>query len=419
MSIVVIGVNHRTGPVELLEKVMISEASMPKALHSLIVRDDIREAVVLSTCNRTEVYAVAERFHGAYSDIRDFLCESSGLPVDQITPHLYSQHDDEAIVHLFEVASGIDSAVLGETEIVGQVRGAWERAMGEGTARNTLNLLFRYALEVGKRARTETAISRSTASVSHAAVEMAEEILGSLDQCNVLVVGAGEMGEGVATALARAGASTVTVINRTASRGEALAEKVGAQVSSFDSLESELRRADVVVACTGAGGVVIDAEMVQRARDGVASPLLIVDIALPRDVDAHVAALDGVTLRDLDDLSEWAKRGIETRANEVGQVRDIITEEVDRFALDQAQRQAAPLVAQLREVVDGIRVAEMERYGTRLADMNDEHRELVEAITRGIVAKLLHNPSVRLREAAGTPQGERLSAAVRDLFHLD
>jgi glutamyl-tRNA reductase len=159
--------------------------------------------------------------------------------------------------------------------------------------------------------------------------------------------------------------------------------------------------------------------MVQRARDGVASPLLIVDIALPRDVDAHVAALDGVTLRDLDDLSEWAKRGIETRANEVGQVRDIITEEVDRFALDQAQRQAAPLVAQLREVVDGIRVAEMERYGTRLADMNDEHRELVEAITRGIVAKLLHNPSVRLREAAGTPQGERLSAAVRDLFHLD
>ncbi|MEY3805427.1 MAG: glutamyl-tRNA reductase [Actinomycetota bacterium] len=419
MSIVVIGVNHRTGPVELLEKVMISEASMPKALHSLIVRDDIREAVVLSTCNRTEVYAVAERFHGAYSDIRDFLCESSGLPVDQITPHLYSQHDDEAIVHLFEVASGIDSAVLGETEIVGQVRGAWERAMGEGTARNTLNLLFRYALEVGKRARTETAISRSTASVSHAAVEMAEEILGSLDQCNVLVVGAGEMGEGVATALARAGASTVTVINRTASRGEALAEKVGAQVSSFDSLESELGRADVVVACTGAGGVVIDAEMVQRARDGVASPLLIVDIALPRDVDAHVAALDGVTLRDLDDLSEWAKRGIETRANEVGQVRDIITEEVDRFALDQAQRQAAPLVAQLREVVDGIRVAEMERYGTRLADMSDEHRELVEAITRGIVAKLLHNPSVRLREAAGTPQGERLSAAVRDLFHLD
>lgn len=419
MSIVVIGVNHRTGPVELLEKVMISDSAMPKALHSLIVRDDIREAVVLSTCNRTEVYAVAERFHGAYSDIRDFLCESSGLPADEITPHLYSQHDDEAIIHLFEVASGLDSAVLGETEIVGQVRGAWEKAMGEGASRNTLNLLFRYALEVGKRARTETGISRSTASVSHAAVEMAEEILETLDHCKVLVIGAGEMGEGVATALARAGASSVTVINRTASRGEALAEKVGAHVANFDHLEDELRVADVVVACTGAGGTVVDVEMVQRARQGISSPLLIVDIALPRDVESAVASLDNVTLRDLDDLSQWAKRGIESRANEVGQVRDIITEEVDRFALDQAQRQAAPLVAQLREVVDAVRVAEMERYGARLADMSDEHREVVEAITRGIVAKLLHNPSVRLREAAGTPQGERLSAAVRDLFHLD
>ena len=419
MSIVVIGVNHRTSPVELLEKVMIPESSMPKALHSLIVRDDIREAVVLSTCNRTEVYAVAERFHGAYSDIRDFLCESSGLPLDEITPHLYSQHDDDAIVHLFEVAAGIESAVLGETEIVGQVRGAWETAMSEGSARNTLNLLFRYALEVGKRARTETAISRSTASVSHAAVEMARDILGTLDGRRVLVVGAGEMGEGVATALARGGAGSVTVVNRTASRGEALAEKVGASVAPFEQLESQLAIADVVVACTGAGGTVIDAAMLRRARGADDSSLLIVDIALPRDVDADVASLESVTLRDLDDLSQWARRGIESREAEVTQVRSIVTEELDRFALDQAQRQAAPLVAQLREVVEQIRATEMERFGARVADMSDEHREVVESITRGIVAKLLHNPSVRLREAAGTPQGERLSAAVRDLFNLD
>lgn len=419
MSIVVIGVNHRTGPVELLEKVMISDGGMPKALHSLIVRDDIREAVVLSTCNRTEVYAVAERFHGAYSDIRDFLCETSGIPADEITPHLYSQHDDDAIVHLFEVASGIDSAVLGETEIVGQVRGAWETAMAEGSSRNTLNLLFRYALEVGKRARTETAISRSTASVSHAAVEMAREILGTIEERNVLVIGAGEMGEGVATALARAGAHSVTVMNRTVSRGETLADKVGARVAPFDDLQKELAKCDVVVACTGSGGVIIDHEMVRQARQSVESPLLIVDIALPRDVDASVGTLASVTLRDLDDLSQWAQRGIESRAAEVDQVRSIITEEVDRFALDQAQRQAAPLVAQLREVVEALRVAEMERFGTRLSDMSDEHREVVESITRGIVAKLLHSPSVRLREAAGTPQGERLSAAVRDLFHLD
>jgi len=418
MSIVVIGVNHRTSPVNLLEKLSIPDAAMPKALHSLVVRNDIREAVVLSTCNRTEVYAVVERFHGAYSDIRDFLCETSGIGADQITPHLYSQHDDEAIVHLFEVTSGLDSAVLGETEIVGQVRSAWEAAMEEGASRNTLNLLFRYALEVGKRARTETAISRSTASVSHAAVEMAREILGSLDGKNVLVVGAGEMGEGVATALSRAGVAEVVVVNRTATRGEVLAEKVGARVAAFENLLDELRTADVVVACTGAGGTVISRDIVATART-TDSPLLIVDIALPRDVEESVGEIDSVTLRDLDHLSEWAERGLNKRAGEIDQVRDIISYEVERFTLDQAQRQAAPLVAQLREVVEGFRQAELDRFSSRLSDMTDEQREVVESITRGIVAKLLHNPSVRLREAAGTPQGERLSAAVRDLFNLD
>lgn len=419
MSIVVIGINHRTSPVELLEKLTIADAAMPKALHSLSVRDDIREAVVLSTCNRTEVYAVVERFHGAYSDIRDFLCETSGVPADEITPHLYSQHDDEAISHLFEVTAGLDSAVLGETEVVGQVRNAWETAMTEGSARSSLNLLFRYALEVGKRARTETGISRSTASVSHAAVEMAEDILGSLHGKRVLVVGAGEMGEGVATALAREGAASITVLNRTKTRGEALAEKVGARVSEFSNLQTELSVADVVVACTGAGSTIIDYSTLAQVRQTISSPLLIVDIALPRDVEASVAELPGVTLRDLDDLSQWAQRGLDQRAAEVDQVRSIIGEEVERFTLEQAQRQAAPLVAQLREVVEAIRATELERFGTRLADMSDEQREVLESITRGIVAKLLHTPSVRLREAAGTPQGERLSAAVRDLFNLD
>jgi glutamyl-tRNA reductase len=419
MSIVVIGVNHRTSPIELLEKLIIADAAMPKALHSLSVRDDIREAVVLSTCNRTEVYAVVERFHGAYSDIRDFLCETSGIPADEMTPLLYSRHDDEAISHLFEVTAGLDSPVLGETQVVGQVRNAWETAMTEGSSRSNLNLLFRYALEVGKRARTETGISRSTASVSHAAVEMTEDIIGPLAGKRVLVIGAGEMGEGVATALAREGASTITVLNRTRSRGEALAEKVGAQVADFSSLLQELSAADVVVACTGAGGTVIDAHMLLQARSEITSPLLIVDIALPRDVEASVADLAGVSLRDLDDLSRWAQRGLDQRAAEVDQVRGIISEEVERFTLEQAQRQAAPLVAQLREVVESIRATELDRFGARLTDLTDEQREVLESITRGIVAKLLHTPSVRLREAAGTPQGERLSAAVRDLFNLD
>jgi len=419
MSIVVLGVNYHTSPVTLLEKVMIPVPALSEALRVLSSHSDIREVVVLSTCNRTEVYAVAERFHGAHDDILEFLCETSGLSADDITPHLYSQFDDDAVVHLFEVAAGIDSAVLGETEIVGQVRDAWDFAMKQGTSRSTLNLLFRYALESGKRARTETGISRSTASVAHAAVEMAEEILGTLSGKRVLVVGAGEMGEGVAGALSRAGTESITVLNRTVSRAEALAEKIGARVSEFESLETELFSADVVLACTGAGGVIIDHELMSRVRKDVATPLLVVDIALPRDVAASVAELPGVTLRDLDHLSDWAQRGIDKRASEVGQVREIIGEEVKRFLLDQTQRQAAPLVAQLREVVESIRTAEMERFESALAAMTPEQRELVESISHGIINKMLHAPSVRLREAAGTPQGERLSAAVRDLFSLE
>jgi glutamyl-tRNA reductase len=419
MSIVVLGVNYHTSPVTLLEKVMIPVHAMSEALRELSNHSDIREVVVLSTCNRTEVYAVAERFHAAHTDILEFLCTTSGLSADEITPHLYSQFDDDAVVHLFEVAAGIDSAVLGETEIVGQVRDAWDFAMKQGTSRSTLNLLFRYALESGKRARTETGISRSTASVAHAAVEMAEEILGTLSGKRVLVVGAGEMGEGVAGALSRAGTESITVLNRTAARAEALAEKIGARVSEFESLETELVEADVVLACTGSGGVIIDQELMTRVRNGVSTPILVVDIALPRDVAASVAELPGVTLRDLDHLSDWAQRGIDKRASEVGQVREIIGEEVKRFLLDQTQRQAAPLVAQLREVVESIRTAEMDRFESSLAAMTPEQRELVESISHGIINKMLHAPSVRLREAAGTPQGERLSAAVRDLFSLD
>ena len=418
MSIVVIGVNHRTSPVELLERVTIPDESIPKALHSLIVRDDVREVVVLSTCNRTEVYAVAERFHGAYDDIRDFLCETSGLPAEEITPHLYSQHDDAAVSHLFEVAAGLDSAVLGESEIIGQVRDAWERAMAEGVSRSTLNLLFRHALEAGKRARNETAISKSTASVSHAAVEMSEEILGSLRGKNVLVIGAGDMGEGVAVALARAGAGGVVVANRSLERGEALADRVGARVVGIDSLVEELSRADVVLSCTGSGSNVVSASMVADARTATHSPLLVVDIALPRDVDPSVGMLPGVVLRDLDDLKQWANRGLEKRSAEVDQVRSIVGEETERFALEQAQRQASPLISQLREAVESVRVSEIERMSGRLGTFDEDQRAVVEAITRSIVAKLLHNPSVRLRDAAGTPQGERLAAAVRDLFDL-
>ena len=416
MSIVVIGLNHRTVPLELLERTTVTAEALPKALHDLVSRPNINEVVLLSTCNRTEVYAVAERFHPAYADIRDFLCDLATMAPEDLQPHLYSQHDVAAVAHLFSVAAGLESAVLGEHEILGQVRSAWSVAQDEGTARSSLNQLFRHALETGKRARTETAIARSTASVSYAAVQMATERFGSLSGARVLVIGAGEMGEGIVTALARTGLGEVVVVNRSHQRAVELAERVGGKALPLSALADALADADVLLTSTGAGSIVIEAEMVERATAG--RPLLVVDVAVPRDVDAAVADLPGVTLLDLDDLRDWAARGVAERAVEAAKVGHIVAEEVGRYSEEAVARQAAPLVAQLHEMADGVRQGELERFARKLASLDERERTTVEALTRAIVAKLMHEPTATLKRDAGTPRGERNADAVRDLFDL-
>ncbi len=419
VSIVVFGVNHRTGPLSLLERVTIADDAIAKTVHGLMARPNIREVVVLSTCNRTEVYAVAEKFHGAYGDLRDFFCDLGGFSPEELSPHVYSQHDDAAISHLFEVAAGLDSAVVGESEILGQVRSAWERSQHEGGSLSTLNLLFRHAIETGKRARTETSIGRHTASVSQAAVDMAHENLGTVEGLTVLVVGAGDMGEGVTIAMADAGISQVLVTNRTIAKAQALADRVSGSVIEFYRLAETLTQADVVVTCTGAGTTVIDVEMVSKAMQQRASrPLFIVDIAVPRDVESDVATIDGVTLLDLDNLRDWAARGQALRAAEAQAVRNIVAEELERFTLELTARQAAPLVALLHARAEVVRLAEIDRLQKKLSSLSDEQQQAVDALTKGIVAKLLHDMSVRLKDDAGTPRGERNSAAVRDLFDL-
>lgn len=419
MSILVIGVNHRSGPLSVLERVAIPADEVPKSVGRLASLDNLREVVIVSTCNRTEVYAVAEKFHGAYADIRDFLCDVGDLAPDELHPHLYSHHDTDAVRHLFEVAAGLDSAVVGESEILGQVRQAWETAQVEGGARTTLNLLFRHALVVGKRARTETAIGRGTTSISQAAVELAGERLGGLAGRRVAVVGAGAMGEGIAIGLRRAGASDVVVVNRSAERAEALAQRVDGTAVGFDRLADVLAIDDVVITCTGSGVPLITRQMIERAVAGRRGrPLLLVDIAVPRDVAPDAADTPGASVLDLDDIAAWAERGRAQRQHEVDDVSLIVADEVERFTLAATALQAAPLVGALRERAEELRVAELHRYQRQLARLDDEQRELVEAITRGLVAKLLHEPSVRLRDQAGTPRGERNAAAVVDLFGL-
>lgn len=419
MSVVVIGLNHRTVPLDLLERMTVNEARLPKALADLLGRDHVSEAVVLSTCNRTEVYASVERFHAAYADIREFLSGLAFLPPDAFGDHLYAHYDEAAAQHLFSVAAGLDSAVLGESEILGQVRAAWERALEEEATGATLNMLFRHALEAGKRARTETAIGEKVTSVSQAAVAMAAERLGGLGGRSVLVLGAGEMGEGMVRSLIQAGADPVRVANRTWDRAVALADRVGATAIHLDDLPLALTEVDLLLTSTGATSIIVehgDVEPVVAARAG--RPLLIVDIAVPRDVDSAAGTLPGVTLLDMDDLRAHAEVGLAERRREVGAVRTIVDDEVRRFLERSSAREVAPLVAALRRQADDLRVAELARQQSRLADLTDAQRQAVEAATKAVLAKVLHEPTVTLKAAAGTPRGERLAEALRELYGL-
>jgi glutamyl-tRNA reductase len=419
VAIVVIGLDHRTAPLDVLERVALGRDDLPKALHDLGARPNVSEVVVLSTCNRTEVYAAAERFHGAYADIRDYFCSLAGLAPEELHLHLVSLHDDEAATHLFEVAAGLRSAVLGESEVLGQVREAWTIAQREGTTRAALNLLFRRALEAGKRARSETAIGRGTASVSHAAVEMAEERLGSLSDSKVVVIGAGAVGESACVALSARGIGELVVANRTAERGASLAARAGGRLVAADRLGSELVSADVLVTCTGASVPVVEhdlmADVVARRDD---RPLLVLDIAVPRDVVGSVADLPGVTLLDLEDVRDWADRGRQARAAEADLVRAIVAEEVDRYVDDASAREVAPIIGAMHDRAEQVRLAELARFERRLGRLAPDEREAVEALTRGVVAKLLRQPTLRLKQDAGSSRGERNASALRDLFDL-
>lgn len=420
MAVIVVGLNQRTVPLEILERMTVGDAHMAKVLQDLLGREHLTEAVVLSTCMRTEIYAVAARFHGAMSDVRNFLATWSGLDPDCFTDHVYSYYEDGAASHLFQVASGADSAILGEGEVLHQVRDAWETARQERAAGPVLTRLFRHAIEVGKRTRSETAITRGITSLSQAAVAMAAERLGSLEGRTVLLLGAGEMGEGMAKALAAVpGIGQILVANRTWAKAAELAKRFGGHAVELGGLGSALEQTEVLLTSTGAPGVLIEADDLEpalAARDG--RPLLVVDIAVPRDVDPGVGDLQGVTLLNMNDLKAFVDAGMAERRKEIPAVNRIIAEEVARFSELTAEREMAPLVAALRERAETLRLAEFERYGVRLAGLDDRQRGAVEALTRGLLAKLLHEPTVQLKDAAGSVQGEQLAEAVRVLFDL-
>lgn len=407
-------------PLELFERFTVDEADMPGALKRLSAGPHLSEAVVVSTCNRTEVYARAKGPHGAHADVRRFLAELADVEPVQFDGHLLVRHDRAAVQHLFSVASGLDSAVLGEGEILGQIRRAWEQAGEERAAGPVLNLLFRHALEVGKRVRTETAISRGATSISQVAVEMAPRHLGDLRDVRVLIVGAGEMAEGMLTTLAGSGVAGVSVCNRTWSRACELASAIGATPLAFDDLPVALAQTDLLLTSTGSTTPIIGpAEVSTALAQRPERPMLVVDVAVPRDVDPTVRTVPGVTLVDMDDLTRFARKGLDRRSRELAAARGIVHEEVERYQMAAVSRIADPVVAALHEHADAIRTAELARFESRLAGLSDQQRDAVDALVHGVVAKLLHSPTMAVKTQAGSDSGDRLADALRELYGLD
>jgi glutamyl-tRNA reductase len=408
-------------PLEALEPLIVASADLPKALADLAGRSHLDEVVVLSTCMRTEVYALVNRFHGAMADIREFLAAWSGKPPEDFSGSLYSYFDEAAVHHLFRVASGLDSVSVGEPEILGQVRHAWEVARRENTCGPVLGAAMRHALQVGKRARTETNIARGTTSLAYAAVEMAEEALGGREGVQALVLGLGEVGESAARAFAGSpGALPVMVANRTPARAQHVAALVGGRPAAWENLVRAVATADVVACCTAGEGTLLALSTVEEAvaqRPG--RPLLLIDLAVPRNIDPGVAAVPGVTLLNMDDISNFVAAKVGERWAAVPAVEQIVTDEVDRYNTSLAARSVAPLVAHLHDRAEEVRLAEIARFEGRLRDLGPDGREAVEAMTRRIVAKLMHEPTVNLKAAAGTSKGEALADAFRDLFGLE
>lgn len=416
MSVLVVGLNYRTAPVGLLEKVAVAAEQLPKALASLTTRDHVGEAVVLSTCNRVEVYAHVIRYHGGMADIRNFFAEWSGLAPEDVVEHTYDFYDERAASHLFAVASGLDSMVVGERQIHLQVKQAFTDAQAEESTGRVLSSLFRQALSVGRRARVETGISDGAASMVDVGVEAALQVLGDLEGRTVLVVGAGKMG-GMAAGRVRGAAARIVIANRTIDRGERLALRVDGDVLDFADLATGLAEADLVICSTGASVPLVDQEAVAAAMaDRVDRPLVLLDLAVPRDVDPGCSFVPGVTVLDIDAIRTLTETG--STGLEAAKARELVEEEALRFAGWTRSVRVEPTIAALRARAEKVRAAELERLAGRLGDLDDRQRAALESLTRGIVNTLLHEPSVRLKAIADATGGEEQAAALRELFDL-
>ena len=419
-GLLALGVSHKTADVALRERLALPEGRAAAFLGELVARPEIREAVAISTCNRTEVYLVVGDAVEAESAALASMSRQASVRPTELVDAIYSLRDGDAVAHLFEVVAGLDSMIVGEAEVQGQVKRAYELALVEGVTGPISNRLFRDALAAGKRARTETGISRSQTSVSSVAVELARATLGELDDRGVLVIGAGENAELAARALHERGVRTVFVANRRYDRAIGLAQRFGGTAVRFDDMLPALIEADIVVSSTASPHQIVgSAELAEVMRRRDERPLLVIDIAVPRDIDPAVRELPGVTLYDMDDLAREVARNLGTREAEAEKARRILEEETERFARWRASLEVVPTISALRERGDRIVEQILRENSGRWTSLSDEDRERVEVLARAVVSRLLHEPTLRLKGASADGAAYVYVQALRELFGLE
>jgi len=420
MSVLVVGMSHRSAPVGVLERAAVSVDDVPKLLDEMMRGTHVSEVLLLSTCNRIEVVAVVDAFHGGLADVGEVLARHAGLPLLELTEHLYVHYAGSAVQHLFAVASGLDSMVVGEAQILGQLRAAYATAQELGTAGRVLHELAQHALHVGKLVHSRTGIDAAGASVVSEALSDAAGVFGgALAGTRAVLVGAGAMGALAAAHLRRAGAAEIVVLNRSLDRAERLAATtvengVPARAGTLDLLAAELGGADLLVACTGAVGSVVGLD---AFGDRTGRPLVVVDLGLPRDVDAAVAELPGITVVDLATLQE--RLSDDARGASVAMAQEIVAEEAQSYLAAQRSAEVTPTVTALRKRAAEVIDAELLRLDSRLPDLDDKVRHEFTRSVHRVVDKLLHTPTVQVKRLAEGPDGDSYAAALRTLFELD
>ena len=416
-DLLALGVSHKTAPLDVRERLALPEGRAAAVLSELTAHDAIHEAVAISTCNRTELYLLAPDTVEAESAALGSLARQAEIRPTELTASLYAKRGSQAVQHLFEVAAGLDSMIVGEAEIQGQVKRAYELALVEGSTGPITNRLFREALAAGKRARSETGVGRSRISVSSVAVELAAEMLGDLSTRRVLVIGAGENGELTAKALRERGVHTVFVANRHYNRAIGLAQRFDGAAVRFDDLPAELGRADIVVTCTSSPHQILGREELQQVSGE--RPLVLIDIAVPRDVDPRVRDLRGVTLYDMDDLERTVARNLDVRQAEAARARTLVEQDTERFERWMASLDVVPTIASLRARGEAIVEQVLRENEQRWESLSDADRERLGVMARAVVGRLLHEPTMRLKRSAAEDGAYVHVQALRSLFGLD